>query len=98
MTGYATSRSVTQIDVQFSGVAGENLAGTKVSLNVDPSFTAWYQSTASQQFGSQFTATVPLTLAGDVNNVDTVTEAIQSVSVTLMNRQGTSTPVSVNLK
>ena len=52
----------------------------------------------SQAFGSQFTATVPLTLAGDVTNVTNVTDAIQSVSVTISNRQGTSPAVSASLK
>jgi hypothetical protein len=35
-------------------------------LNVESSFLAWYQTLASQQFGSLFTVTIPFTLAGDV--------------------------------
>ena len=81
ITGYATGRSLTQIDIQFTPVAGENVTTTKLSLPVGPSFTAWYQSAASQPFGSQFTLTLPLTLQGDLTNVTTLTAAIQSVSV-----------------
>src|SRR5207249_3505738 len=98
VTGYATGRSITQIDVAFTPVSGEDVATTKLSLNVDASFTAWYQGAASQQFGSQFTATLPFTLQGDVVNVTNVTDAIQSVAVTLTNRQGVSTTQSVNLR
>jgi len=98
VTGYATGRSITQMDVQFTPVSGENVATTKLSLNVEPTFAAWYQGAASQQFGSQFTATVPFNLSGDVVSVTNLTDAIQSVSVTLSNRQGVSASQSVNLK
>jgi hypothetical protein len=98
ITGYATGRSLTQIDIQFTPVAGENVATTKLSLPVAPSFTAWYQSAASQAFGSQFTVTLPLTLQGDLTNVTTLTGAIQSVSVTLTNNQGVSGSQSASLQ
>jgi hypothetical protein len=98
ITGYATGRSITQIDIQFAPVAGENVATTKMSLSVGPSFTAWFQSATSQQFGSQFTVTLPLSLTGDLVNVTTLTDTIQSASVTLTNNQGVSTSQTVALQ
>ncbi|HZT32566.1 MAG TPA: choice-of-anchor D domain-containing protein [Bryobacteraceae bacterium] len=101
VTGYATGRSITQIDVQFNPVGGENVATTKLSLNVQASFAAWYGSTASQAFGSQFTASIPLTMDGQIVNtsqISNLVDTIQSVSVTLTNQQGVSTAQSVNLK
>jgi hypothetical protein len=98
LTGYATGRSITQIDVQFTPVAKENVATTKLSLSVGPSFTAWYQSAASQQFGSQFTVALPLTVQGDVVNVTNPTDTIQSLSVTLTNNQGVSNSQSIALQ
>jgi hypothetical protein len=98
ITGYATSRSITQIDVQFTPVSGETVSTTKLTLPVDASFTAWYQSAASQAFGSQFTVTLPFNFSGDVTNVTNVSDTIQSVSVTLTNRQGVSSSQSVNLR
>jgi hypothetical protein len=98
ITGYATGRSLTQIDLQFTPVAGENVATTKLSIPVGPSFTAWYQSAASQAFGSQFTISLPLTMQGDLTNVTTLTAAIQSVSVTLTNNQGVSGSMSASLQ
>lgn len=99
VTGYATSRSITQMDFTFTPVSGENVQTTKVTLSaVEPSFQAWYSSTTSQQYGSQFTATIPFTLNGDVKNVSNPTDTVQSVSVTLTNRTGTSQARSLDLK
>ena len=101
VTGYATGRNLTQMDFQFNAVSGENLGSTKVSVPVESTFNAWYQGTASAAYGSQFTATVPFTLAGDIKdtkNITALADTIQSVSVTLTNRQGASSAVSVNLK
>ncbi len=95
ITGYATGRSINSIDLQFTPVAGENVGTTKLSIPVGPSFTAWYQSAASQQFGSQFTVTLPLTLVGDLVNVTNLTDAISAASVTLTNSQGVSSPQTV---
>jgi hypothetical protein len=97
VTGYATSRQITQMDLTFTPVAGENVATTKISIPTDASFNAWYQGATSVPFGSQFTATVPITLSGDLTNVATLYETIKSVSVTLTNRLGTSAAVSVDL-
>jgi hypothetical protein len=50
-------------------------------------FSPWYGSAQSQSFGSMFQLQVPFTLTGSTN-------AVQSVTVTLTNSIGTSTPVS----
>ncbi len=96
--GYATGRSVTKMDFQFTPTAGENVTTTGLSLPVEGNFLGWYQQTQSQQFGSLFTATIPFTLQGDVTNVTNLSDTVQSVSVTLTNRQGTSASQSVALR
>jgi hypothetical protein len=98
LRGYATGRSVTQMDFQFTPTSGENVSTTKLSLSVEPNFLAWFQSTSSQQYGSQFTATVTFTLQGDVKTVTSLADTIQSVSATLTNRQGVSAAASVTLR
>ncbi len=98
VTGYATGRSLTQMDFTFTPTAGETVTTTKVTLNVDASFTAWYQGAASQTFGSLFSATIPFTLQGDVKNVTNVSDTVQSVSVTIANRLGTSASRSIDLR
>lgn len=98
VSGYATSRSITQMDFEFRAVEGENLGTSKLTLNAEPSFLAWYQSSTSQQYGSLFTATVPFTLQGDVRNVSNLADAIQAVTVTLRNQLGASSAVTVSLR
>ena len=98
VTGYATNRSITQLDLQFTPLAGETVATTKLSLPVESNFLAWYQSTASAPYGSLFTVTLPFTLQGDVKNVSNLVDTVQSVSVTLTNRLGVSSAGTVNLK
>ncbi|MEW5977108.1 MAG: choice-of-anchor D domain-containing protein [Acidobacteriota bacterium] len=89
VTGYATTRSLTRAGFQFAARPGSNVQGGAVNLNVESLFTTWYQEEESRAFGSQFRLRVPFTVQGDAN-------AIGSVSVTLSNIIGTSTPYSVN--
>ncbi|MCC6389100.1 MAG: choice-of-anchor D domain-containing protein [Bryobacterales bacterium] len=97
VTGYSTSRAVTQMDLQFTPVAGETLSTKSLTLNVESAFVSWYQNANSQPFGSLFTATVPLTLTGEVVSASTIADAVQTIAVTLTNKSGTSSPMSVNL-
>jgi hypothetical protein len=101
VTGYATGRNLTQLDFQFTAVSGENLGTSRLTLPVEPTFSAWYQSSGSAAYGSQFTATVTFTLAGDITNTKTITalaDTIQSISATLTNRQGVSNSMTVSVK
>ncbi|MBK5294573.1 MAG: choice-of-anchor D domain-containing protein [Acidobacteriia bacterium] len=97
VSGLATSRSVTQIEISFTAVTGETVGTTRLTIPVESSFLGWYQSAAAVPFGSLFTATVPLTFTGDVTAVTSPSDTIQSVSVTLTNALGTSPAVSLTL-
>lgn len=98
ISGYSTSRTLTQLDLRFTPVSGETVSTTQISLNVESAFLAWYQGTASAAFGSLFTATLPLTITGDVINVVNPTDTIQSIAVTLANRTGVSNSATVNVQ
>jgi hypothetical protein len=98
VNGYATSRSVTRIDLRFTPTSGENVQTTQLALPVEAAFLGYYQGAQSANFGSLFSATIPLTLTGDVANVTSVIDTLQSVSVTLTNATGTSPAVSLNLR
>lgn len=95
VTGYATTREVSRIDLSFQGRTGENLATTSLSINSESQFAAWYQSSQSLQFGSQFTVSVPLSFSGSTNSVSGQTNAVASITVTLANSQGESQPVTI---
>jgi len=97
VTGYSTGRTVSQIELQVTPTAGVNLTNPRLTLNVEAAFVSWYQTAQSQQFGSLFTAVVPVSLEGkDVPGL--LVDTIQSVSVTLSNSLGTSAARSVELR
>ncbi len=98
ISGYATSRQVTQGVLNFTPVSGETVTTTSLTLPLDSSFIGWFNSAQSAQFGGLFTVSIPLTLAGDVKNVTQISDTIQSVSATLSNSRGTSNSVSLTLR
>jgi hypothetical protein len=98
VNGYATNRSVTSMRLVFAPTSGETVATTEVTIPVEAGFLGYYQSAASAPYGSLFSVSIPLTLAGDIKNVTTVTDTIQSIAVTLTNRIGTSNSVSLALR
>lgn len=91
VTGISVTRSITQMNLAFTGAPGANLQTPSLSINVEAPFAAWYQSTASRAFGSQFTVSLVVNVAGDP-------AAVQSVSVSAQNARGSSGQVSVNLR
>ena len=98
VSGYATNRSVTGMRLQFTPVSGENVVTTDVTIPVEASFLGYYQGTASAPFGSLFTVSTPLTLSGDIKNVTSIADTIQSIAVTLTNRAGTSPSATLTLR
>jgi hypothetical protein len=86
ITGYSTSREITQATFAFSAASGQTLQTSASSITVDTGtlFNNWFQSASNSQYGSQFVLTLPFTVTGDVNSVI-------PVSVTLVNRDGSVT-------
>jgi hypothetical protein len=91
ITGFASSRELTQAVFTFTAAPGTNLQTTTLTVPIDTLFSTYYQSAASAPFGSQFTLTQPFTVQGG-------TTGIASVSVTLVSRVGSSNAVSANLQ
>ncbi|MBZ5601267.1 MAG: choice-of-anchor D domain-containing protein [Acidobacteriia bacterium] len=91
ISGYAPTRSISQLQLQFTPKAGVNLGTTSLSSSVDQAFTAWYQSAASASFGSQFTISVIVNVTGDPS-------AVQSVTASLSNSLGSSNSVTASLQ
>jgi hypothetical protein len=89
VVGYATSRSMTQAVFTFTPAAGVNLQTTSVTVPVSTLFAAWYASTAATPFGGQFTFTQPFTLSSAAQ--------ISSVTVTMVNGDGSSTAVTATV-
>ena len=89
VTGFSTPRQVTQATFRFNASSGGYLITTQATIPVGTEFTAWYASTASAQFGSSFLYTQPFTVEGNISDLG-------SVTVTLDNSAGTSSPGSAN--
>jgi hypothetical protein len=73
----------------FTAAPGANLQTRQATVQVGGAFSSWYGNTDSAEFGSNFAYTQPFTISGNSN-------AVASVSVTLTNSEGTSSPVTAN--
>ncbi|HEY3442837.1 MAG TPA: putative Ig domain-containing protein [Paludibaculum sp.] len=82
--GFTTARQITQARVTLTPTAGFTLAGTQFTLELGTLFATYYGSAAAAPFGSQFKLVLPFTLSDPL--------AVASVSVTLVNAQGSSAP------
>ena len=84
----STTRDATNATFTFTPVAGDQITGTTTfTVDVSSLLTPWFSSADGLTYGGAFSLTIPFTLTGS-------SSAIQSVSVTLTNSVGTSTPVS----
>jgi hypothetical protein len=90
LIGFDPTRAINQATVTFTPAAGSTLQTSTFTIPVSTLFSAWYQSSASVPFGSQFSFTIPFTVTGNLNG-------IASVTVTLTNPTGTSTSVTANI-
>jgi hypothetical protein len=98
INGYATSRSVTSMELNFTPTTGENVATTRLTVPLESAFLGYYQSATSAPFGSLFSLSVPLTFAGDLKGVTQLSDTIQAMTVTLSNRLGASPAAPVTLR
>jgi hypothetical protein len=90
INGYVTDREITQAIFTFNAAAGSSLGTTTLTVAVDTLFSGYFGGSGSAGFGSQFTFTQPFTVNGS-------SQAIASVTITLVNKIGNSTATTVNL-
>jgi hypothetical protein len=98
INGYATSRSVTSMELNFTPTTGENVATTRLTVPLESAFLGYYQSATAAPFGSLFSLSVPLTFAGDLKAVTQLSDTIQAMTVTLSNRLGASPAAPITLR
>jgi hypothetical protein len=94
LSGYSTSRSMRQFDVQFTPRQGENFSTTKLTIDLNTAASAWYQSTASQGTGGSFLVAVPFVLQNG-GSADDLFHRLQSLSITATNDAGASAAIAV---
>ena len=90
VTGYVTDREVTQAIFAFAAATGSSLQTTTLTVPADTQFAQYFGGASATPFGGQFLFTQPFTVTGS-------TQAIVSVTVTLVNKIGQSTAVTAVL-
>jgi hypothetical protein len=84
----STTRDLQYVTFAFTPAAGSQIIGdSSFTFDVSSLLSSWFSSQEGLEYGSAFSLTVPFILSGSVN-------AIQSVSVTLINTVGASATVS----
>ncbi len=91
VTGYSNTRDLSQAVVQFTPASGQTLQTSTLTVSLSGASTAWFGSSGSDQFGGQFVLTMPFSVSNGSAS------AISSVSVQLVNSQGTSSSGSGSL-
>jgi hypothetical protein len=97
ISGLVTSRSLSSLEFTFVGQPNFNLANATLKSDISSLATNWFQSANSDQSGGQFSIVVPFAFASSSTGVTNTVAAIQSVSVTASNGQGTSGAVSTQI-
>jgi hypothetical protein len=90
VAGYVTDREMTQAIFAFTAPPGSNLQTTTLTVPADTQFAQYFAGTSAAPFGGQFLFTQPFTVTGS-------TQAIVSVTVTLVNKIGQSTTATAAL-
>jgi hypothetical protein len=96
VSGYSTSRSLKQLDFDFTPAANFTLASTHFSVNIESASSTWFRGTGSQSFGGLFSATIAFGLQSSGSQTNLVS-AVRSISVTASSELGKSNAVSVEL-
>jgi hypothetical protein len=96
LNGYTTTRSLRQIDVQFTPKQGESFSTTRLTIDVNATASSWFQSTASQAAGGSFLAAIPFVLQNG-SSTDDLVHRLQSLSITATNETGTSSALAVTI-
>jgi hypothetical protein len=91
VTGYSTTREMTQGVFRFSGAPGSNLQTSDITVPVTSLFTTWYASADATPFGGQFSFTQTFNVQGDP-------AAVASLTVTMTNGVGNSQPSTGNVQ
>lgn len=96
ISGYTTTRSLRQLELEITPRPGEKLSATRFTVNLESSALIWFQSETSYAYGGLFTVAVPVSFGLDARE-DQV-RRIQSISVTVTNELGRSNTLSVEIR
>jgi hypothetical protein len=90
ITGYVPARRVTTVDFTFDVKNGNTTQRVTLSRNVEANFGGWFSSPGSTPYGGSFSYIQSFNIEGD-------SSVIQSVTVRLVNAQGSTTSAIVQV-
>jgi hypothetical protein len=90
VTGYSPERKITKADFAFDVKTANGTQRVNLTRSVESDFDGWYTNAASSAFGSSFVFEQLFLVQGD-------SSAIQSVTVTLTNGQGSTSSAQVTV-
>ncbi len=93
VSGYSSTLSMTTGVFTFTATTGTNLASSTITVPLAAAFANWYGTSQSNQYGGQFSLTVPFAFSV-ANGVST--NPIAAATVTLTNSVGSTTSASAN--
>jgi hypothetical protein len=96
VTGFSSTRDMSNGQFAFVPATNDTFSSSNISVALNGAFATWYSNTAqSNQYGTQFTLTVPFTLTTPSGSSVSSVVAV-SVTVTLSNSKGASNPVTLS--
>jgi hypothetical protein len=96
VTGYSTTRSLSQAAITMAPRGDVVLTGSSLTVPLPAASLAWYSSTQSLPYGGLFTFAFPVYLQGGDSGTDLAGQ-IASIAVTVANEVGTSNAISTQM-
>ena len=93
VSGYSSTLSMTNAVFTFTPTSGINLASSTITVSLSAAFANWYGTSQSNQYGGQFSLTVPFAF-NVANGVST--NPIAAATVSLTNSVGSTASASAN--
>lgn len=94
VTGYSTTRTLSKVNLQFTGAPGLTLSGASFTVDVTQAATFWFSGSTSQPFGGLFAISIPVNVKVTGGTAPTSLSGQFTVTATATNDVGTSNSVS----
>jgi hypothetical protein len=88
ISGYSNTRDLTTATFHFAPVSGQSVQTGDLTVSLSSAASQWFASSNSAQFGGQLLLVVPFTIQQGSQST------LASVTLTLVNSQGSSKPVT----
>jgi hypothetical protein len=96
VNGFASSRSLQRMELQFTPREGRTLDTTQLTVDLTAESRLWFQSAASLTAGGQFSIEMPFSLSGGATNPpEDVVARIDTIRVRVTNELGNSNEITI---